>query len=146
MLISFWGFDLIVRVEKGDGVDDYMDLHDARVQRIMKIMKIKEWYFIRYIPNKDEIHHQYCILPISDIPDGTSKAERIGAYMFNFSFVEEKSVLESVEFKAFADKLKRVPEPLRGFVGPLPQDEVMYRLLKINDELAPLPPKSGNWV
>ena len=137
---------MIVRIERGEAVDDYMELSDPRIQRIIKIMKVKEWFFVRYIPNKDDIHHNYCILPLSDIPDGSSKVTRVGAYIFNYSLVEEKSVLTSGKFKIIADKLKKVPEPLRGYIGPLPQDEVMYRLLKINDEVAPMPPKNGNWV
>ena len=138
---------MILRIEYGSvQVDDYMELHDERIQKVIKIMKIKKWHFIRYVPNREDIHHNYCILPVWDIPETTQKPQKIGAYVFNFSLVEEKSLLEDTEFKELADKLKRVPEPLRGYVGPLPKDEVTYRLLKINDELAPLPPKSGIWI
>ena len=137
---------MIRRIEKGTKVDDYMDLHDERIQKIVKIMKIKPWSFIRYIPTKEDIRHNYCVLPISDISETTQAVSKIGAYIFNFSLVEEKSVLEKDEFKEIVNKLKRAPEPLRGFVGPLPKDEVIYRFLKINDELAPLPPKNGIWL
>ena len=137
---------MIVRVENGNKIDDYMDLHDERIQKIIKIMKIKPWSFIRYIPSKEDIRHNYCILPVSDISENSMKATKIGAYIFNFSLVEEKAILEKADFIEVVTKLKRVPEPLRGYIGPLPKDEVIYRFLKINDELAPLPPKSGNWV
>ena len=137
---------MIVRVEEETKIDEFMDLQDERIQKILKIMKIKDWYFVHYAPKRTDIHHQYCMLPVYEIPEGSSKIRKIGAYIFNFSLVEEKSMMTSEKFKELADLLSRVPEPQIAYIGPLPKDDATYRVLKINDTLSPMPPKSGSWL
>ncbi len=137
---------MIYRIETESRVDDYMDLQDERIQKIIKIMKIKDWFFVHYVPKRSTIHHQYCMLPVLELPENTSAIRKVGAYIFNFSLVEEKSMMTTKEFKDLADTLSRVPEPKHACIGPLPKDDATYRVLKINDTLSPMPPKTGNWV
>ena len=59
--------------------------------------------------------------------------------MFNFSLVEQQSMLKQVDFMTLVDALKKSREPFRGFVGPLPRDELSYRMMMINDELSIMP-------
>ncbi|MCR5725819.1 MAG: hypothetical protein K6G80_12115 [Treponema sp.] len=138
---------MIVRIETDERIDDFMDLQDERIQKILKIMKIKNWAFVHYVPKRTDIHHDYCMLPVYEIPEvSSSKIKKIGAYIFNFSLVEEKSMMTESAFKDLTKRLSKVPEPQIAYIGPLPKDDATYRVLKINDTLSPMPPKSGSWI
>ena len=132
---------LIVQVQNGNRIDDFMDLQHGKVQTLIRAMKQKDWAFVRYVPSIEQIRHKYCVLPIWEL-DETSRiatAQKIGAYVFNFSLVEQQSMLKQVDFMALVDALKKSREPFRGFVGPLPRDELSYRMMMINDELSIMP-------
>ncbi|MBQ6780160.1 MAG: hypothetical protein IJP62_02895 [Treponema sp.] len=132
---------LIVQVQNGNRIDDFMDLQHGKVQTLIRAMKQKDWAFVRYVPSIEQIRHKYCVLPIWEL-DETSRiatAQKIGAYVFNFSLVEQQSMLKQVDFMTLVDALKKSREPFRGFVGPLPRDELSYRMMMINDELSIMP-------
>ncbi len=122
-------------------IDEYMDIQHGKVQTLLRAMKQKEWAFVLVVPSIEMIRHKYCIMPIWEIDDvgRTATARRIGAYVFNFSLVEQTSMLSIGDFANLVETLKKSREPYRGYVGPLPPDELNYRMMMINDELSIMP-------
>jgi len=136
---------VIARIEHDGRIDNYMSLDDPRVAKIIEIMKTRGWAYVRHIPSVEITKHRFCVLHISDVSQEFQTVQRVGGYIFNFSLVEEKTMIPPAVFEQVADGLKRVREPVRGFVGPLPKDEMTYNMLKIDDQLSPLPPSTGWW-
>lgn len=133
--------DLLVNVQVDNRIDTYMNIQHGKVQTLVRAMKQKDWAFTLSVPSIEKIRHKYCILPVWEIDDvgRLATARRIGTYIFNFSLVEQRSMLSSTDFDALAGALRKSREPFRGFVGPLPRDELTYRMLMINDELSIMP-------
>ncbi|MCR5725820.1 MAG: hypothetical protein K6G80_12120 [Treponema sp.] len=130
---------LIIDIQNGPRIEQYMDVRHAKAQNLLRVMKTKDWGFVRYVPTIDKIRHQYCILPISDISEEDTQVRRIGAYVFNYSVVEKKSLLAQNEFQNVLEIFGKSREPFIGFIGPLAQDDLSYRLLMVNDELSIMP-------
>ena len=129
------------QAQNSERIEEYMDIQHGKVQTLVRAMKQKDWAFVLVVPSIEMIRHKYCILPIWEVDDmgRTATARRIGAYVFNFSLVEQRSMLTAVDFATLIDNLKKSREPYRGFIGPLPHDELSYRMMMINDELSVMP-------
>ncbi|MBD5428002.1 MAG: hypothetical protein HDR39_01545 [Treponema sp.] len=133
--------DLLVKVQVDNRTDLYMNIQHGKVQTLVRAMKQKDWAFVLSVPAIEKIRHKYCILPVWEIDDvgRLATARRIGAYVFNFSLVEQRSMFATTDFATLAGELRKSREPFRGFVGPLPRDELTYRMMMINDELSIMP-------
>ncbi|MDE6349574.1 MAG: hypothetical protein K2N31_06295 [Treponemataceae bacterium] len=133
--------DLLVSVQVDNRVDTYMNIQHGKVQTLVRAMKQKDWAFVLSVPAIEKIRHKYCILPVWEIDDvgRLATARRIGTYVFNFSLVEQRSMFSTTDFATLAGALRKSREPFRGFVGPLPRDELTYRMMMINDELSIMP-------
>ncbi len=129
------------QTQNSERIGEYMDIQHGKVQTLIRAMKQKDWAFVLAVPTIEMIRHKYCILPIWEVDDvgRTATARRIGAYVFNFSLVEQRSMLTTVDFATLVEALKKSREPFRGFIGPLPHDELSYRMMMINDELSVMP-------
>ncbi len=129
------------QTQNSDRVGEFMDIQHGKVQTLIRAMKQKEWAFVLSVPSIEMIRHKYCILPIWEVDDmgRNATARRIGSYVFNFSLVEQQSMLTTTDFSNVIDALKKSREPFRGYIGPLPHDELSYRMMMINDELSVMP-------
>ncbi|MBQ3966731.1 MAG: hypothetical protein II684_07875 [Treponema sp.] len=129
------------QTQNSDRVEEFMDIQHGKVQTLIRAMKQKEWAFVLSVPSIEMIRHKYCILPIWEVDDmgRNATARRIGSYVFNFSLVEQQSMLTTTDFSNVIDALKKSREPFRGYIGPLPHDELSYRMMMINDELSVMP-------
>lgn len=129
------------QTQNSDRVEEFMDIQHGKVQTLIRAMKQKEWAFVLSVPSIEMIRHKYCILPIWEVDDmgRNATARRIGSYVFNFSLVEQQSMLSTTDFSNVIDALKKSREPFRGYIGPLPHDELSYRMMMINDELSVMP-------
>ncbi|MBR4463426.1 MAG: hypothetical protein IKS40_02295 [Treponema sp.] len=129
------------QTQNSDRVEEFMDIQHGKVQTLIRAMKQKEWAFVLSVPSIEMIRHKYCILPIWEVDDmgRNATARRIGSYVFNFSLVEQQSMLTTTDFSNVIDALKKSREPFRGYIGPLPHDELSYRMMMINDELSIMP-------
>ena len=122
-------------------VDSYMDLQHAKAQTLIRAMKQKDWAFVLAVPTIEMIRHKYCILPVWDVDEtgmgnDLPTAKKIGTYVFNLSLVEQKTLLSKEDFAKLVEALKKSREPFRGYIGPVPHDELSYRMTMINDELS----------
>ena len=133
--------DLLVQVQTNNRIESYMDIQHGKVQTLIRAMKQKDWAYVLAVPPTDKIRHKYCLLPIWDVESigRVATARRIGAYVFNFSLVEQCSMLSPADFATLVDRLRKSREPARGFIGPLPRDELGYRMIMVNDELSVMP-------
>ncbi len=129
------------QTQNSDRIEEFMDIQHGKVQTLIRAMKQKEWAFVLSVPSIEMIRHKYCILPIWEVDDmgRNATARRIGSYVFNFSLVEQQSMLTTTDFSNVIDALKKSREPFRGYIGPLPHDELSYRMMMINDELSVMP-------
>lgn len=129
------------QAQNSNRIDEYMDIQHGKVQTLIRAMKQKDWAFVLAVPTIEMIRHKYCILPIWEVDDvgRVATARRVGAYVFNFSLVEQRSMLAPTDFATLVEALKKSREPFRGFIGPLPRDELSYRMMMINDELSVMP-------
>ena len=127
--------------QNSNRTEEFMDIQHGKVQTLIRAMKQKDWAFVLVVPSIEMIRHKYCILPIWEIDDmgRNASARRIGAYIFNFSLIEQRPMLTTLDFGAVVEALKKSREPYRGYIGPLPRDELNYRMTMINDELSIMP-------
>ncbi len=133
--------DLLVKVQVDNRVDTYMNIQHGKVQTLVRAMKQKDWAYVLSVPAIEKIRRKVCSLPVWEIDDvgRRATARRIGSYVFNFSLVEQRSMFSSTDFATLAGALRKSREPFRGFVGPLPRDELAYRVMMINYEICIMP-------
>ena len=127
-----------IAVQTPYGVEEYLSIKDERVQKLLIVMKNKGWGFVRNVPNIAAIHHLYCIMPVAENTGygANYEFERAGCYVFNFSLVEQKTMLTSDAFAKVIDALRKIPEPNNVYIGPLPKTELDYRMKLIEDQLS----------